>query len=189
MTHVSKVVIAGPFGAGKTTFVTTACADALGLERAVSDDTSRLKEQTTVALDHGTMRVAVHDEQRLVTLFGTPGQERFNFMWPILGYGMSGYIVVVDASRLQSQAQARGSLKRFQSFAPEVPYTVAANRWDSSVLSAAELAHNLSIPQEALIACDPRVAAETEYVVADLLERASQSPHPDKHAVNPGGPL
>ncbi|WP_082096308.1 GTP-binding protein [Demequina flava] len=172
MSDVKKVVIAGPFGAGKTTFVTTACTDALGFERAVSDETSRLKEQTTVALDHGTTRIRVDSSEYLVTLFGTPGQERFSFMWPILGHGMAGYVIVVDASRLQSQAQARGILKRFQSFAPDVPYVLAVNRWDRTAVSAADLATSLGVPEQSLVECDPRLMSDTSRALRAVVGHA-----------------
>ena len=79
-----KVVVAGPFGSGKTTFVTSASGgDALVSEHAVSDATSALKESTTTAMDHGSIDVAGAS----IGLFGTPGQERFSFMWPVLAQG------------------------------------------------------------------------------------------------------
>ncbi|WP_084105407.1 ATP/GTP-binding protein [Demequina sp. NBRC 110056] len=169
---VVKVVVAGPFGAGKTTFVRSACPDAVGAERSVSDGTSRLKEQTTVAMDHGTTRVGAAGSERVVTLFGTPGQERFSFMWPLLAQGMAGYVVLVDASRLQSLAQAKGILRRFAAIDPAAPFVVAVNRWDRDAQAATEIAGFLGVAVSALHAVDPRDGDQARAVLAALVERA-----------------
>ncbi|WP_084126000.1 ATP/GTP-binding protein [Demequina sp. NBRC 110054] len=155
--EVTKIVIAGPFGAGKTTLVKTLSADAVGAERGVSDATSALKSRTTVAMDHGTVRL--RDEQ-VITLFGMPGQERFSFMWPTLSKGMRAYALLVDASRLQAQAQLKSILRQFQAFAPHVPFLVAANRWDPAALSAEELGRFLGVDPGLIVACDPREKAQ-----------------------------
>ena len=65
-----------------------------------------------------------------VALFGTPGQQRFSFMWRILGEGMRVFVVLVDASRQHSRDQAREILRTFRRMAPGAPYVVAVNRWD-----------------------------------------------------------
>ncbi len=166
--EVIKVVVGGPFGAGKTTFVETVTADAVGAEREVTDSTSALKKRTTVAMDHGTVRF---EDDTVVTLFGTPGQERFSFMWPVLATGMSAYLLLVDASRLQAQAQLRSILRQFREFAPEVPFVIAANRWDREQLSAADLAAFVGADESALIHCDPRDRADCERVLRALLDR------------------
>ncbi|WP_084102703.1 ATP/GTP-binding protein [Demequina sp. NBRC 110051] len=169
MTDITKILVAGPFGAGKTTFVTTAADDLLTSERAVSDDTARLKEQTTVAMDHGTVRLASEiGARRTITLFGAPGQERFSFMWPLLAQGMGAYVLLVDASRLQSLAQLKSVVRRFADFAPSVPYLVAANRWDPAQMDAGEIARFVGVPDAAVMACDPRNAED----VVDVLTAA-----------------
>ncbi|WP_062072397.1 GTP-binding protein [Demequina sediminicola] len=168
MTDIVKIVVSGPFGAGKTTFVRTACPDALGVERSVSDETSRLKEQTTVALDHGTVRVSGRDGDAIVTLFGTPGQERFRFMWPVLARGMAGYVLLVDASRLQAQAQLKSIVRSFAQFAPGVPFVVAANRWNRDELPAAQLAQFLGVPEATIESCDPRERGDVIKVLRRL---------------------
>ncbi|WP_228373452.1 GTP-binding protein [Demequina gelatinilytica] len=153
MESIVKIVVAGPFGSGKTTFVTAAVdGKALGSEHAVSDSTRALKEGTTTAMDHGSLDVA----GTRVTLFGTPGQERFSFMWPVLAQGMHAYVLVLDAGRLQARAQMRSIVRAFAGFAPGVPFVVAANRWDETALPAAELAAFIEVPEDAVVACDPR---------------------------------
>ena len=76
-----KMVVTGPFNAGKTEFISSVSEiDVVSTERQITDETSRTKEQTTVAMDFGRITV---DEDLVLYLFGTPGQKRFDFMWEI----------------------------------------------------------------------------------------------------------
>lgn len=161
-----KVVVGGPFASGKTTFVTSATsAPALRSERTVSDATSALKAHTTTAMDHGSVEL---DDAR-VTLFGTPGQERFSFMWPVLAQGMHGYVLLVDASRLQARAQLRSIVRAFRSFAPGVPYVIAANRWDPAEIAARDLAAFVDAGEAPVVACDPREEQDCRRVLEGLI--------------------
>ena len=94
--RVSKVLIAGPVGVGKTT-ATRAASDVpvLHTEARPSDEVRALKEATTVAMDFGVLRL---DAAHVVHLYGTPGQKRFDFMWDILASGGAGVVVLVDGS-------------------------------------------------------------------------------------------
>jgi hypothetical protein len=122
-----KVVITGPFGAGKTTLIRTISEiTVLSTERDISDHTKLHKERTTVAMDFGRITV---DDSLVLYLFGTPGQERFDFMWEILAEGMLGFVLVVDRSRDDSFDDARKILSAFRSYG-EVPYVVAVNKYD-----------------------------------------------------------
>jgi len=91
-----KIVITGPVNAGKTTLIqhlsdtTMASTDVLA-----TDGVAALKALTTVGLDFGILKV---DDKLEVHLFGTPGQERFNFMWNILGKGALGAVFLVDSA-------------------------------------------------------------------------------------------
>lgn len=172
MTHppvpVVKVVVSGPFGAGKTTFVASASGDtALGSESDVTDSTAALKDQTTVAMDHAS--VVGPSNQYMVTLFGTPGQERFTFMWPLLAQGMHAYLLLVDASRLQSMAQLKGVIKHFANFAPESPFLIAPNRWDSDEVPLDELAEFLDVDPNVIVECDPRDPAQCRALLEQLV--------------------
>ena len=92
-----KIVVTGPFAAGKTTLIRTISEiTVLSTERGITDDTKARKAETTVAMDFGRITI---DRDLVLYLFGTPGQERFDFMWEILGEGMLGYVLLVDASR------------------------------------------------------------------------------------------
>jgi uncharacterized protein len=120
-----KVVVTGPFAAGKTTLIRTISEiTVLSTERDITDETRSRKAETTVAMDFGRITI---DSDLVLYLFGTPGQDRFDFMWEILGEGMLGYILLIDPSREESLTEAAGILKAFAAMAP-VPYVIAVNR-------------------------------------------------------------
>ncbi|MCB0208202.1 MAG: ATP/GTP-binding protein [Anaerolineae bacterium] len=122
-----KMVITGPFSAGKTEFIQSVSEiDVVATERKISSDAERVKEDTTVAMDFG--RITVDDDLGLY-LFGTPGQRRFDFMWEILSEGMLGFIVLVDSVRPETFREARHILEVFSSYA-STPYVIAANKQD-----------------------------------------------------------
>jgi len=122
-----KMVVTGPFAAGKTQFIQSISEiDVVATERKITRADERLKDQTTVAMDFGRITV---DESLVLYLFGTPGQRRFDFMWEILSEGMLGFIVLLDSVRPETFREGRGILEAFRSYAP-VPYVVAANKQD-----------------------------------------------------------
>jgi small GTP-binding protein len=120
-----KIVVTGPFGAGKTTLINTMSEiEVLSTEKKVTDATGKVKKHTTVAMDFGRLAI---DAELSLYLFGTPGQKRFDFMWDILAEGMLGFIVLVDATRDDSYAEAEEILSYFRD-AADVPYVVAVNK-------------------------------------------------------------
>ncbi|HZD55202.1 MAG TPA: ATP/GTP-binding protein [Anaerolineales bacterium] len=122
-----KMVITGPFNAGKTEFISSVSEiDVVSTERKISSEIERIKDTTTVAMDFGRITV---DDDLVLYLFGTPGQKRFDFMWEILSEGMLGFIVMVDSTRPETFREARGILETFRAYAP-TPYVVAANKQD-----------------------------------------------------------
>ncbi len=124
-----KMVVTGPFSAGKTEFIQTVSEiDVVSTERKITSEAEKIKESTTVAMDFGRITV---DESLVLYLFGTPGQKRFDFMWEILSEGMLGFIVMVDSSRPETFREARSILETFRAYAP-TPYVVAANKQDLS---------------------------------------------------------
>ncbi len=122
-----KIVVTGPFSAGKTEFIRTVSEiDVVSTERKITAEAERIKERTTVAMDFGRITV---DEDLVLYLFGTPGQKRFDFMWEILSEGMLGFVVMVDSTRPETFREARSILETFRAYAP-TPYVVAANKQD-----------------------------------------------------------
>ena len=161
-----KMVVTGPFNAGKTQFIRTISEiDVVSTERKISSDAERVKESTTVAMDFGRITV---DQDLILYLFGTPGQKRFDFMWEILSEGMLGFIVLIDSVRPETFREARRILEVFRGYAP-TPYVVAANKqdlvdaWDIDDLRIA-----LKIPEQVKVL--PCVATGKESVKNVLLE-------------------
>jgi hypothetical protein len=122
-----KMVITGPFAAGKTEFIQSVSEiDVVATERKISSSAEMVKESTTVAMDFGRITV---DNDLVLYLFGTPGQRRFDFMWEILSEGMLGFVVMVDSTKPETFREAKRILDTFSSYA-ETPFVVAANKQD-----------------------------------------------------------
>lgn len=120
-----KVVVTGPFNAGKTTFIKAVSEiTVLSTERQVSDVSGEGGGETTVAMDFG--RITVSDEVVLY-LFGTPGQARFSFMWETLSEGMLGFVLLVDTTEPNTFTDAREMIRFFTDMS-DVPFVVAANK-------------------------------------------------------------
>lgn len=120
-----KVVVTGPFNAGKTTFIKAVSEiTVLSTERQVSDVSGEGGGETTVAMDFG--RITISDDVVLY-LFGTPGQERFSFMWETLSEGMLGFVLLVDVQDDATFSDAKGMIEFFKEMS-DVPYVVAANK-------------------------------------------------------------
>jgi small GTP-binding protein len=161
-----KMVVTGPFNAGKTEFIRSVSEiDVVSTERKITDVTSRVKKETTVAMDFGRISV---DDDLVLYLFGTPGQKRFDFMWEILSEGMLGFVVLVDSIRPETFREARRILDIFRSYA-RTPYVVAANKQDmEDAWSTEDLRIALKVhPDIKLLPC---VATDRESVKAVLLE-------------------
>src|ERR671925_30749 len=161
-----KMVITGPFSAGKTQFIQSVSEiDVVATERKISSDAERVKEDTTVAMDFGRITV---DDDLVLYLFGTPGQRRFDFMWEILAEGMLGFVVMVDSSKPETFREAKSILETFRAYAP-TPYVVAANKQDHpDAWSAEDLRHALRLDSKVKFL--PCVATDKETVKSVLLE-------------------
>lgn len=122
-----KMVITGPFSAGKTSFIGAVSEiDVVSTERRITSAAEQIKETTTVAMDFGRITV---DDDLVLYLFGTPGQRRFDFMWEILSEGMLGFVVLIDSTKPETFREAKRILETFQGYA-STPFVVAANKQD-----------------------------------------------------------
>lgn len=164
--QVFKIVVTGPFNAGKTEFIRSVSEiDVVSTEKNISDVAEQIKKSTTVAMDFGRITI---DKDIVLYLFGTPGQRRFDFMWEILSEGMLGMIVIVDSNSPETFREARNILETFRAYAPR-PYVVAANKqdcddaWDIDDLRAA-------LRLDDNIKCIPCVANDKKAVKNVLLE-------------------
>ncbi|HML23402.1 MAG TPA: ATP/GTP-binding protein [Aggregatilinea sp.] len=163
-----KMVVTGPFNAGKTEFIRSISEiDVVTTDEGISPTSAEFgtKETTTVAMDFGRITV---DDDLVLYLFGTPGQRRFDFMWEILAEGMLGFVVMVDSSKPETFREAKSILETFRAYAP-TPYVVAANKQDHPEAWAAEdLRIALRIDDD--IKLLPCVATDKESVKNVLLE-------------------
>ena len=117
-----KIVIAGSYGAGKTCFINTVSEIETVSTEVDLKDQSGPKKTTTVAMDYG--RITLQNETQL-NLFGTPGQDYFDFMWDVLSRGMQGFVLIVDSSDQDSLQSAREILSSFDT---SLPHVIAANK-------------------------------------------------------------
>ncbi len=125
--QIVKMVITGPFNAGKTEFIRTISEiEVVSTEQKISSDAEKVKDTTTVALDFGRLTV---DKGLVLHIYGTPGQRRFEFMWDILSEGMLGFILMVDSTRPETFREARYILESFSDHA-DSPFVVAVNKQD-----------------------------------------------------------
>ena len=164
-----KVVVTGPFGAGKTRFIRTISEiDVVTTERRISVREQReIKEETTVAMDFGRITIS---EDLVLELYGTPGQRRFDFMFDVLSKGMWGFVVLVDSANRGSFGEARGLLKLFDDLAP-VPRVVAANKQDiEGAASQDELRQALGLaPSVKILPCIATNEGSVRSVLLGLL--------------------
>lgn len=168
-----KIVIAGGFGAGKTTLVGAISEvrplrteETLTTESVGHDDLSGVggKTTTTVALDFGRISIS---ERVVLYLFGLPGQERFSFMWDELSYGALGAVVLADVRKLDGCFPLVNYFEKYS-----LPFIVAINCFDDAPrYSLDDIRDALDLdPDVPVVLCDARDAASVKEVLITLVE-------------------
>ena len=174
--RAAKIVVAGGFGAGKTTFIGSVSdvvplrSEALSTEAAAGDDDLSLadgKETTTVAMDFGRITI---DDLLVLYLFGTPGQRRYWFMWDEVTSGGIGAVILADVRRL---ADAFPAVDYFD--ARSVPYVIAVNPFPGTGrIAEAELREALGVTTAVpVLTCDARDRDQVRDTLIRLVEHVA----------------
>jgi uncharacterized protein len=168
----NKIIFSGTVGAGKSTAI-AALSDIppVSTEAVASDETAALKKTTTVAMDYGVLNLPDGEK---VMLYGTPGQERFSFMWEILSEGGIGLVLLISNASTDPLKDLENYLAAFRKFISGTAVAIGVTHMDRSPepgLDAyrqklADLGHD---PLPAIFQADARNRDDVAMLVKALL--------------------
>lgn len=125
---MDKIIFAGPVGAGKTTAIGSISEiPPVGTDVACTDEVIEIKNTTTVAMDYSY--ITLEDGTR-IHLYGTPGQDRFNFMWQILARDGIGLVLLINKDNPQPLQQLEFYLNAFAEFIQETGVVIGLTKSD-----------------------------------------------------------
>ncbi len=170
----TKLVFVGEMGAGKTTAIRSISdIEPVSTEMPISDEAAREavegKSHTTVALDYSSIELG---DGELLHVYGVPGQDYLDFMWPIVADGAIGVIVLVSALNPQASSSALALLERFRMLAPEACFAVGLTSQDRQPDfsftafrdALADAGHRLPVMR-----VDARQSSQVDFLVKTLL--------------------
>lgn len=165
-----KIIFTGPVGAGKTTAIQSISdVPPVKTDAAASDMTKSRKSGTTVAMDYGIINL---EDGEKIHLYGTPGQERFDFMWDILVNGGIGLVLLLDNTRADPFKDMRFFLDAFKSFIEKTNVAIGVTQMDqSSKPTIADYHAQLKFTdlKPPIFAVDARVKNDVSLLVQSLL--------------------
>lgn len=166
-----KVLVVGPFGVGKTALIERlSVTPVTGTEVPTAGGEAAVKDTTTVGIEHGVFRVCDGGSCVELLLFGTPGQARFSAVREVAALGVDGVLLLVDATRPDTWAEAAALAVPLVS--GDRPVVVAVNRWPAGAVPPTELVAALAMPAGTGWCCGDVVdRTDAARFVAVLLER------------------
>lgn len=165
-----KIIFTGPVGAGKTTAIhSISDLPPIKTDAAASDMAKSKKSATTVAMDYGVMNLPGGEK---LHLYGTPGQERFDFMWDILVTGGIGLVLLLDNTRADPFVDMKFFLDSFDKFIGDTAVAIGVTQMDVSAKPTIDDYHvhlgsmGLKLP---VFAVDARVRNDVSILIQSLL--------------------
>ncbi len=165
-----KIIFTGPVGAGKTTAIQSISdVPPVRTDAAASDMTKTRKAETTVAMDYGIMNL---DDGEKIHLYGTPGQERFDFMWDILSVGGLGLVLLLDNTRADPFQDMKFFLDSFSDFIADTSVAIGITQMDLSATPTVDDYHQQLKKyglKPAVFAVDAREKKDVSLLLQSLL--------------------